>query len=230
MTPSKLLKRLPHRRSRQFPPRGLRSRRHRRARFDKDAAEAMLADDVERLGDLQQRLYRARTLGGAGRAAGRWTPPARTASSSTSCPASTRRAAGACVQGAERGGARARFPLARGECGCRSADASASSTAPTTRRCWWCACIRKCWQRQKLPPTAGRQGHLEGALPGHPRLRAPSRAQRHRCAQVLSARLAGGAAPALLERLDEPAKRWKFSMGDIAERKLWDNTWRPTRT
>jgi len=26
----------------------------------------------------------------------------------------------------------------------------------------------------------------------------------------------------LLARLDDPAKRWKFSMGDIAERKLWD--------
>jgi PPK2 family polyphosphate:nucleotide phosphotransferase len=26
----------------------------------------------------------------------------------------------------------------------------------------------------------------------------------------------------LLDRLDEPDKRWKFSMGDIAERKLWD--------
>jgi PPK2 family polyphosphate:nucleotide phosphotransferase len=25
-----------------------------------------------------------------------------------------------------------------------------------------------------------------------------------------------------LERLDEPAKRWKFEMGDVAERKLWD--------
>ena len=25
-----------------------------------------------------------------------------------------------------------------------------------------------------------------------------------------------------LERLDEPTKRWKFSMGDVAERKLWD--------
>jgi PPK2 family polyphosphate:nucleotide phosphotransferase len=25
-----------------------------------------------------------------------------------------------------------------------------------------------------------------------------------------------------LERLDEPAKRWKFNMGDIAERKLWN--------
>jgi PPK2 family polyphosphate:nucleotide phosphotransferase len=26
----------------------------------------------------------------------------------------------------------------------------------------------------------------------------------------------------LLARLEEPAKRWKFSIGDIAERKLWD--------
>ena len=25
-----------------------------------------------------------------------------------------------------------------------------------------------------------------------------------------------------LERIDEPGKRWKFSMGDVAERKLWD--------
>jgi PPK2 family polyphosphate:nucleotide phosphotransferase len=27
----------------------------------------------------------------------------------------------------------------------------------------------------------------------------------------------------LLERVDDPAKRWKFSMNDIAERKLWDD-------
>jgi polyphosphate kinase 2 (PPK2 family) len=25
-----------------------------------------------------------------------------------------------------------------------------------------------------------------------------------------------------LERIDEPSKNWKFSMGDLAERKLWD--------
>ena len=25
-----------------------------------------------------------------------------------------------------------------------------------------------------------------------------------------------------LARLDEPGKRWKFEMGDVAERKLWD--------
>ena len=27
----------------------------------------------------------------------------------------------------------------------------------------------------------------------------------------------------LQARLDEPTKRWKFSKGDLAERKLWDN-------
>src|SRR5690606_27266237 len=26
----------------------------------------------------------------------------------------------------------------------------------------------------------------------------------------------------LLDRIEEPAKRWKFSMGDVAERALWD--------
>ena len=30
-------------------------------------------------------------------------------------------------------------------------------------------------------------------------------------------------AGAFSTRLDEPAKRWKFSMGDVAERKLWDD-------
>ena len=25
-----------------------------------------------------------------------------------------------------------------------------------------------------------------------------------------------------LERIDEPSKNWKFSMGDVVERKLWD--------
>ncbi|MDH8447743.1 hypothetical protein QIG43_28235, partial [Klebsiella pneumoniae] len=25
-----------------------------------------------------------------------------------------------------------------------------------------------------------------------------------------------------LDRLDQPAKNWKFSLGDVAERKLWD--------
>jgi polyphosphate kinase 2 (PPK2 family) len=27
----------------------------------------------------------------------------------------------------------------------------------------------------------------------------------------------------LQKRLDDPAKRWKFNRGDLAERKLWDN-------
>ena len=37
---------------------------------------------------------------------------------------------------------------------CPSAAASASSTAPTTRRCSSCACTRSSWPGQKLPPAA----------------------------------------------------------------------------
>ena len=33
-----------------------------------------------------------------------------------------------------------------------------------------------------------------------------------------------------LDRLEEPAKKWKFSMDDIKERALWPRTWRCTRT
>ena len=130
---------------------------------------------------------------------------------------------GAFLQGAERGGARSRFPLARRAGGCRSAAASASSTARTTRRCWWCGCIRRCSTRQKLPPRLCRQGHLEGALQGHPRFRAPSRPQRHRwCSSSSCTFPRRSSAGASWTRLEEPAKRWKFSMGDVAERKLWD--------
>ena len=46
---------------------------------------------------------------------------------------------------------------------CRSAAASASSTAPTTRNAWWCACIRKFspsrrFRRSWSPRTSGASG------------------------------------------------------------------------
>ena len=49
-------------------------------------------------------------------------------------------------------GARPRFPVAHARSRCRSAAASASSIAPITRKCWWCASIPKYLARQKLPP------------------------------------------------------------------------------
>ena len=103
-----------------------------------------------------------------------------------------------------------------------SAAASASSTARITKKCWWCACIPRCWQRQKLPPQlTGKniwkhrfkdirafERHLarNGTLVLKFHLRISREEQRKR----------------FLARLDEPGKRWKFSMGDVAERKHWD--------
>ena len=51
--------------------------------------------------------------------------------------------------------------------------------------------------RQKLPARAGDRPHLEGALRGHQRLRAPPGPERDRDPQVLPERLAGGAAQAV---------------------------------
>ena len=59
---------------------------------DKDAAAGILKEGVERLCDLQEKLY-AQDRWGCCSSSRPWTPPARTARSSTSCPASTRRAA-----------------------------------------------------------------------------------------------------------------------------------------
>ena len=105
---------------------------------------------------------------------------------------------------------------------CRSAAGSGSSIAPTTRKCWSCACIPELLSKQQLPEQLVTQAHLEGALRGHQRLRALSRAQRLRDPQVLPARLQEGAgASASSKRLDEPDKQWKFSLGDLHERERW---------
>ena len=46
---------------------------------------------------------------------------------------------------------------------CPSAAASASSTAPTTRRCWWCASIPSCWPAEAAARTLVDQGDLAGS-------------------------------------------------------------------
>jgi hypothetical protein len=45
--------------------------------------------------------------------------------------------------------------------------------------------------------------------------------QWHPDRQDISSPFAGGAAKALLARIDEPDKNWKFSLADIHERKYW---------
>ncbi len=56
---------------------------------------------------------------------------------------------------------------------------------------------RELLERQTLAEKARRQGHLARTLPGHPFVRAPCRPQRHPDPQILPQCLARGAAPAL---------------------------------
>ncbi len=77
---------------------------------------------------------------------------------------------------------------------------------------------------QAIDPGAGRQGRvLEAALRGHRGLGAAPGAQRDAGREVLPARVAQGAARAHSSRArDDPDKQWKFSPGDVAERVHWD--------
>ena len=76
---------------------------------------------------------------------------------------------------------------------------------------------------QKLPPKADHRRHLEGAARGHRRLRelpGPT-GLRHR--QVLPPRLEGGAeASGFSTAWTSPEKHWKFSSADVKERGFWE--------
>ncbi len=72
--------------------------------------------------------------------------------------------------------------------------------------------------------AARHQGHLEGALRGHPRLRALPRAQRHRGAassSCTSRRRSRRSASSSAST--SPEKNWKFSANDAKERSFWDD-------
>ena len=112
---------------------------------------------------------------------------------------------------------------------CRGAAISASSTAPITRRCWWCACTRSCSTSQNLPPQLITKNiwseryedinafELHLARNGTVRMKfflnISQEEQKKR----------------LLERIDDPAKQWKFNAGDVGERELWDQLIAPMR-
>ena len=190
--------------------------------IEKAEAKALLADGVERLAGLAGKALRAEPLVGArgvpgdGRGRqGRRDQARDVRRQSAGLP-------GACLQGAER--ARSSITISSGASPrrCPSAGASASSTARTTRKCWWCACIPEILARQRLPDELiGKdiwderfksirdfERHLarNGTLVLKFFLHVSKEEQRQR----------------FLARLDEPGKRWKFEMGDVAERKLWD--------
>ena len=113
---------------------------------------------------------------------------------------------------------------------CRRAAASAYSIAHITKKYWWCVSIpsycsgRSC-RRARPARTVGKhrfkeirafERHLtrSGTLVLKFHLRISKEEQRKR----------------FLARIDEPAKRWKFSMNDIKERGRWeplyDGVWR----
>src|SRR2546423_14376405 len=105
---------------------------------------------------------------------------------------------------------------------CRPAGLSAFSTALIMKRWLWCASIRKCWRARSCQPSSSAKTYgrsvsktlapLSDILPATVSfvlkffLHISKEEQRRR----------------LLARLDEPAKQWKFSMNDVAERKLWN--------
>ena len=85
--------------------------------------------------------------------------------------------------------------------------------------------------KQKLPPELVTQGHLEGALPGHPQLRAVPGAQRRRHPQVLPARLEEGAEAAVPRAAREPGEELEvLGQRRPGARATGTSTWRPTRT
>jgi polyphosphate kinase 2 (PPK2 family) len=75
--------------------------------------------------------------------------------------------------------------------------------------------------KEKIPP-AGDQEYLARAVRGYRRVRALSRAQRHVILKFFLNVSKKEQRERFLDRLDQPAKNWKFSMADITERARWN--------
>ena len=115
--------------------------------------------------------------------------------------------------------------------GCRTAAISASSTAPTTRRCWWSACTPSSSPAQKLPPELVTKRIWEERYEDINSFERYLDAQRHRDPQVLPARLEEGAEEAL-PRAPRPAREELevLRRRRARARALGRRTWTPTRT
>ena len=219
MTPSKLLKRLrvddpDHFRLAAFDPADT-------GGLDKDAAEAMLADDVKRLADLQQCLY----------SDGRW-------------------ALLVVLQGmdaAGKDGVIKHVMTGLNPQGCSVHAFKAPSEEELEHDFLWRAAVRLPERRRigifnrshyeetlvvRVHPEMLQRQHLPPKLVGkniwQERFQDIRKFERHIARNgvaVLKFFLHVSREEQrqrLLERLEQPAKRWKFSKNDIAERKLWD--------
>ena len=65
------------------------------------------------------------------------------------------------------------------------------------------------------------QGYLAAAFRGYSRFRTASRPQRHVILKFFLNVSKDEQRKRFLDRIKEPGKRWKFSMNDVVERKLW---------
>ena len=142
--------------------------------LDKGEAAELLARGTEWLADEQDMLY-AQDCWSLLSCFRRWTPPARTVRSSTSCRASILRGARCSRSSSLRGRTSTTISCGATSSACPSAGASGSSTVRITRRCWWCVCTltsssaRGCpaeRRQENLGRTARRYRALRG-LP-HP--------------------------------------------------------------
>src|SRR5580704_16907786 len=111
--------------------------------LDKDNANAMLAQDIERLARLQERLYAydrwallvvLQGMDAAGKDGAIKHVMSGINPQGSRCIRSSRRPRRNCITISS--GAR---PSA-----CRSGDTAAFSIVPTMKRCWWCGCTRTC--------------------------------------------------------------------------------------
>jgi PPK2 family polyphosphate:nucleotide phosphotransferase len=185
--------------------------------LDKDKCSTTLAQDIERLAKLQERLY----------AHDRWAllvvPQGMDASGRHQAPDERPQSAGvrgAPVQAAEGARARSRFPLA-----CSRTPSEAGTIGIFNRSHYeevLAVRVRPdLLARQKLPDVV-----VTKDIWGE-RFKDIRDFERHLARNgVAVLKFFLHISPEeqrrlLLARLDEPAKRWKFSMGDIADRKLW---------
>ena len=94
----------------------------------------------------------------------------------------------------------------------RAKDSSASSTARTTKTCWWSAFTISCRRKNGRAVTSGSISSRSSSAKAARRW---SRCSLHISKEEQRRRLQS--------RLDDPKKRWKFSSADIKERSYWDD-------
>ena len=119
--------------------------------------------------------------------------------------------------------ARPRLSLADARKPYRNGDASASSTARTTRRSSRCACTPSGSTSSSCRAAVRGPGVLGRAPRGHQCLRAPPRPERDEDREVLPLCLEGGAEEAFLRSARRADKEWKFNAADVTERARWDD-------